>query len=101
MSWNWTTEKEEKNYETHGTVTISTEEYRDLIVGLCELREKGQREHDDWYKEYQRANDLEKKLKVCEEKLLDINNWFDSDDSLRQRFRLWKLEGLEKNESEE
>ena len=101
MSWNWNVEKEEKNYEVHGTVTISTEEYRDLIQGMCELREKGQREHDDWYKEYSRANDLEKRLKACEEKLTEINEWFDSDDSLRPKFRLWKMEKSEKEESEE
>ena len=101
MSWNWSVETEEKNYEVHGTVTISTEEYRDLIQSVCDLRTKGQREHDDWYKEYQRANELEKKLKTCEEKLSEFVNWFDSDDSLRPKFRLWKAEMLEQKESEE
>ena len=101
MSWSWKEEVEEKSYEIHGTVTISTEEYRDLIQGMCDLRSKGQKEHDDWYKEYNRANDLEKKLKKCEEKLLEINEWLDNDDSSRQIFRAWKLGKLEKEESEE
>lgn len=101
MSWSWNEQEEEKIYEMHGTVTISTEEYRDLIRGLCELRAKGQKEHDDWRHEYTRANDLEKRLKSCEEKLIEINSWLDSDDSLRPKFKLWKVERLEKDENHE
>lgn len=69
MSWNWRDEKEQKQYELKGTVTISTEEYRDLISDVYELQAKGQKEHDDWYKEYQRANELEKTNKALNEKV--------------------------------
>jgi len=101
MGWSFEIEKEAKEYEVKGTVSIGTDEYRDLITENCELKRKAQKEHDDWYREYNRANDLEKRLKACEEKLSEVNAWFDSDDSLRPKFRLWKMEQIEKEESEE
>lgn len=69
MSWNWKEEIEKKEYETKGTVTISTEEYRDLIAMNYELQQRGQKEHDDWYKEYKRASELEGSNKKLQEKL--------------------------------
>lgn len=99
MSWNWNENNEEKKeYETKGTVTISTEEYRDLITAAIELKAKGQREHDDWYKEYSARTELEGKLKKAEEKLQRFEDWMDSDNSLRPKFRLWQLENSENQE---
>lgn len=101
MSWNWKAEKEDKEYEIKGTVTIGTDEYRDLIQETCDLRSAGQKEHDDWYKEYVLRQELEKKVKAYEEKLEEINEFWDSDESLRLKFRLWKAEKIEKEESED
>jgi hypothetical protein len=104
MSWNWKEEEEKKEYETKGTVTISTEEYRDLIERVQELKAAGQREHDDWYEEYNRARDLEKKVKALEDKVAEFNAWIDSDDrpdqNLRSVFKQWKLKKLEEAENE-
>lgn len=75
MSWSWKEEIEKKEYETKGTVTISTEEYRDLIAMNYELQQRGQKEHDDWYKEYNRANKLEESNKKLQAKL-DLLNEF-------------------------
>lgn len=68
MSWNWTEELEKKEYETKGTVTISTEEYRDLIAMNYELQHRGQKEHDDWYKEYNERRDFENKYRELNKK---------------------------------
>lgn len=95
MGWPFEIKKESKEYEVNGTVTIGTDEYRDLITENCELKIKAQKEHDDWYKEYNRAKDLEKKLEACEEKLSEVNDWFDSDASLRPKVRLLKEESEE------
>lgn len=63
MSWRWSEEFEKKEYEVKGTVTIGTEEYRDLIEEVTRLRIAGQREHDDWLAERIRADKLESKIK--------------------------------------
>lgn len=62
MSWNWSTDDEEKVYDVKGTVTISTEEYRDLIAKVYELKAKGQKEHDDWYEQYKECERLKKDM---------------------------------------
>jgi len=99
MSFSWKEERERKEYETKGTVTIGTDEYRDLIEEVEELRAAGQKEHDDWYKEYRRADDLEKKVKALEERVAEFNAWIDSDDhfeqNLRSAFKQWKLKKQE------
>lgn len=66
MSWSWKETRDKKSYEINGSVTISTEEYRDLIEEVAQLQAAGQKEHDDWYKEYNRANGLETKVKQLE-----------------------------------
>ena len=102
MSWNWKEEMEEKEYEVKGTVTISTEEYRDLISEVYDLHSRGQKEHDDWYKEYIRANELEKKNTSLENKIKEYEYFINSDDVLKEKLKSWRLEQmLEKEENAE
>lgn len=100
MSWNWPDEPEKKVYDTKGTVTIGTDEYRDLIEETARLRAAGQREHDDWYKEYRRADDLEKKLKAAEKRLAEIEAFFKNNCEASTKFQLWIIQTKQK-ESEE
>ena len=103
MSWNWKDreEYENKEYEVHGTVTISTEEYRDLITQAEKLYAAGQKEHDDWYEERRRAEKAEDSLKKAEASLAELTEWLDSDESLRPKFKLWKVEKMEATENKE
>ena len=102
MSWSWNEEMKEKEYEVKGTVTISTQEYRDLISEVYELHNKGQKEHDDWYKEYRRADELEKKNTSLENKIKEYENFINSNDVLKEKLKNWRLEQmLEKEEDAE
>ena len=96
MSWSWKEENEEiaKKYEQAGMVTISTEEYRDLISQVYKLQAAGQKEHDDWYKEYQRANELEKKLQLVEKKLSEFDVWFTQNTVAADDFKAWKIQKI-------
>ena len=101
MSWSWNADEEEKEYEVKGTVTISTEEYRDLIERVSELKIKGQREHDDWYNEYKRAEELKKKVDSLQ-KTIDLYNKYINSSELRTAdyagfLRELKLKELEEN----
>lgn len=49
------------------TVTITLNEYRKLIEKSCENERR--KEHEDWFKEYQRANEAEKKVEELENEL--------------------------------
>jgi len=97
MSWDWKSEREQKEYEKKGEVTISTDEYRDLIWEVADLREKGQKEHDDWYKEYRKCQDLEKQLTACSERLTEIETWMAESD-LYKSFKAWKVDKMEEDE---
>lgn len=92
MSWNWNEEAEVKEYETKGTVTIGTDEYRDLITEIERLRASGQKEHDDWYKELREKDNYKAKLDEAEAKLNKIEAWFEEDGESKTKFKLWKVE---------
>lgn len=102
MSWNWSKfeEAESKEYPETGTVTISTAEYRDLVRLVSDLRCAGQKEHDDWYEEKNKREALEKKLEAAELSLNQLNDWMDSEDGLRAKFKLWRVEQLDKEKEE-
>lgn len=93
-------EMEKKEYEVKGTVTISSEEYRDILDNICELKIYAQREHDDWSKEYSRANELKREIEKLNKKIEELNEWFDDTPEAKQMFKEWRLEQLAK-ESEE
>ena len=59
---------EKKTYPVVGTVTISTEEYRDLITGLAEAKMDAEKKNSRWCDEYNRARKLECELKELTEK---------------------------------
>lgn len=100
MSWCWKEELEEKEYEVKGTVTISTVEYRDLISTISNLQAAGQKEHDDWYRKFTECGELQKSLTTKDEKLNEINTWFDECPETRIAFREWKLSKMEEGEKE-
>lgn len=92
MSWNWNTDDEVKEYEVKGTVTISTEEYRDLIEKVAELKAKGQREHDDWYASYRECDELKKQLEASKKAVDNYNKYINSTDTRKSDYALYLRE---------
>lgn len=83
---------ERKEYAIVGKVTIGTDEYRDLIEAVAEEKRRADKKHDDWYKEYRKAGDLEEKVKdLVPFKEYVVNNCHDS-------YKLWLIN---KDETEE
>lgn len=104
MSWNWKDideEQEKKVYDLQGTVTITTDEYRDMFTEITRLKFAGQREHDDFKDQYYKRQELEKKCTELTKRLDELNAWLDEDDAARTKFKLWKVERLEKEGREE
>lgn len=111
MSWGFNLEEEKKEYPVSGTVTISCEEYRDLIGHIYELKAKAQKEHDDWYEEYNKGAQKEKDLKELKEKSDEIwgklklyYEFVNSDDEVKVKYKDFvakkKLEELKEEEEE-
>ena len=89
MSWNWNTEEETKDYGVKGTVTISTEEYRDLIIKVQELKAAGQREHDDWYEEYNENSKLKNEIKSRDELIAKYREYTNSSEIRKNDYLSW------------
>lgn len=58
-----------KEYSVIGTVTIGTDEYRDLLTDKFEAEKRASEEHDHWYKTYcektQLQNEYDKLMNEC------------------------------------
>lgn len=100
MSWNWKEDEEKKEYETKGNVTISTEEYRDLIERVQELKAAGQREHDDWYKEYRRADDLDKKVAKLQAKVDEFSEFLADHKTVKEDYDNFCLRKMKEKDDE-
>lgn len=54
--------EERKEYTVVGTVTIGTDEYRDLLTDKFNAEKKADEEHDRWYKEYCEKREIQTEL---------------------------------------
>ena len=59
--------EEKKTYDFTGTVTISTEEYRELIERAIRSEIEARGQSTKWYEEYKRVAELQKKNSRFEE----------------------------------
>lgn len=79
--------EERKAYTIIGRVEIGTDEYRDLIEAVQEAKAEENHQRDRWCKEYDRANELEKKVK----ELAPFKD-FVTEKNLMSDFKLWRIE---------
>lgn len=106
MSWSWKNmdedEEEVKEYDVKGSVTISTQEYKDLIAKVYKLKQMGQREHDDWYNTYNKCSDLEKQLKSAQANVEKYSAYINSSEIRKADYVGWdrekRLEELNKDD---
>ena len=79
---------EKKTYSFIGTVTIGTDEYRDLITEKFEAIRQYNEESNRWYKEYSRANKLESENKKLKEELDQLKAYI-KDNNEQDKYELW------------
>lgn len=80
---------EEKQYDYKGTVTISTEEYRDLLKSSI-LNEQEASEYRSKFWSCERERDsLKKKVKAQEEAIALYRNFVNSSDDRLQAYKLF------------
>ena len=81
-------EENKKVYAVVGTVTIGTDEYRDLIEAVKDAQREKDEQSNKWYEQYRKANELEKEneeLKVKIEKY----EAFIKQDTVKDKFALF------------
>ena len=84
--------EENKTYEIIGTVTISTEEYRELIERALRSELDMEKGRDEWWKERCRADKAEKELAEITEKHNAIKKFIQSDADTYAMYMVWKTE---------
>lgn len=66
---------EKKVYNVIGTVTIGTDEYRDLLTEKFEAEKEKSEWHNKWYKEYTENRDKDKEIEKLREELDKVKNF--------------------------
>lgn len=86
---------DKKNYGYKGTVTISTEEYRDLIENNVSLREKNSALSSESWEKRRKIEGLEKQLEETQAELADLRRWMNAKEETRLAFKLFLVEEKE------
>jgi hypothetical protein len=86
---------EKRTYDYKGTVTISTEEYRDLIEDCAELKAKFEDYRSKFWAEQNKVTSLQTELNLAKIELEDLTRWKNSKEELRLAFKLFLVEEKE------
>lgn len=75
-------EENKKEYSVIGTVTIGTDEYRDLLTEKFEAVKAKEEEHNRWYEQYRETQnykseceELKKQVEVLRAKIVKCENF--------------------------
>lgn len=77
-----------KVYAVVGTVTIGTDEYRDLLTEKFEAQQSANEERDRWYKAYNEKNVLTEENKKLKERLNQLEQYI-KDNNEQDKLELW------------
>ncbi len=88
--------EERKEYSVIGTVSIGTDEYRDLIERCSDLEHELQSVRSEKSDYYWKNRELEDKVKEMEKDIEQYKCFIN--DGHQDTFKLWKLEQMEDSE---
>lgn len=80
--------EEKKEYSVIGTVTIGTDEYRDLLTEKFEAIKRADEEHDRWYKAYCEKNEHEERARKLEAELNQLKAYI-KENNEQDKLELW------------
>ena len=80
---------EKKDYEVNGTVTISTEEYRDLIVSAIESEKETDRYRSQYWDESSKRSKAEEALKPMKEKYELLLAFINDSEERVKDYKFW------------
>ena len=85
-------EDKKKVYTIIGKVEIGTDEYRDLIEQLAESKKECDKWNDKYYNAYWKLEKVEKELESTSTKLSSLNDFINSSDEIRTKYKLFLAE---------
>lgn len=80
---------EEKQYDYKGTVTISTEEYRDLVKGVFEAEKQYESYRDRYWEEQSKTKELTSKVEAQEKALAHYRNFVNSKEDITLEYKMY------------
>lgn len=80
--------EDRKEYQIVGTVTIGTDEYRDLIEAMKDAKMEVEEERRRWCEQYHKANKLEGENEELKKKLEKYEEFINSD-TIKDKFALF------------
>lgn len=91
-------DEEKKTYSVVGTVTIGSDEYRDLIEELAKARADYNACDNRRSKLYWENIELEKKVKAAEEQTAIYKEFINSSELIKAEFKKYRFENTEEND---
>lgn len=83
---------DEKKYSIVGKVEIGTDEYRDLIETVAELKTEKDKQFSAYWDERVRADKLDTELKDAKKTLAALQGFVDSSEEIKAKYRLYLVE---------
>lgn len=83
---------EEKQYEYKGTVTISTEEYRDLVKGVFEAEKDAESYRSRYWEEQSKSRELEKKVEAQKKAVAGYADFVNASPARLQAYKEFLIE---------
>ncbi|MBO6272856.1 hypothetical protein J6O48_08780 [bacterium] len=81
--------EERKEYQVIGTVTIGTDEYRDLIEAVKDAQREKDEQSNKWYEQYRKATELEKENAELKERLNKYEMFIGQNEAMKDGFTLY------------
>lgn len=85
-------EDKKKVYTIIGKVEIGTDEYRDLIEQLAESKKEADKWNNKYYETYWKLEKVEKELESTSTKFSSLNDFINSSDEIRTKYKLFLAE---------
>lgn len=85
----------DRDYATVGTVTIGTDEYRDLIEENIANEKDASSYRSKFWAEETKVKELENQLSGALDKLTAFTKFMKEVDGVADKFKLWRLENSE------
>ena len=80
--------EEKKTYSVVGTVTIGTDEYRDLLTEKFEAQKDAAESNSKWYEQYNKARKFEEENTKLKEELEQLKRYI-KDNGEQDKLELW------------
>jgi hypothetical protein len=93
--------EDKKVYTIIGKVEIGTDEYRDLIEQVAESKRDADKWNDKYYTEHWELERVKKELTNALTKLSSYNDFFNSSEEMKTKYKLFLAEKQLKEQSDD